>query len=64
MIMANSFERDARNLAEATLRLVKASEDLLKKPSLGQNYNIEALVYSTDDAKGEAKNILAKTVGA
>lgn len=61
--MANSLERDARNLAEATLRLVSEARDFLS--SLEANgYDTSGERYALDDAEGEAKNILARTVGA
>ena len=60
---SNSFQRDARNLAEATLRLVMAAltfVDIAKRDTDACNDLVRAL----DDAEGEAKNIMAKTIGA
>ncbi len=62
--MANSFEKDARNLAEATLRLAYEMRSILRVvPSMNIS-TVQDACYALDDAEGEAKNILAKTTKA
>lgn len=56
----NSFNKDARNLAEATLRL--CTQLRLDHPeAVGKK---DGILYPLEDAEGEAMNIMAKTVGA
>lgn len=60
----NSFKKEARNLAEATLRLVKENNELLILIcNTVSTKTLKGLGYALDDAEGEAKNILAKTQG-
>ena len=51
--------KDARNLAEATLRLTQAVQERFFRQQMPAE-----LSYPLDDAEGEAKSILAKTQGA
>lgn len=62
--MANTIQRDARNLAEATMCLVRAAKRMFQAMS---NIDVELardVDNSLDYAESEAKNILAKTEGA
>jgi ATP-dependent protease HslVU (ClpYQ) ATPase subunit len=60
-----SFEQDARNLAEATMRLIQENRNLCA--IICNSVSVKTmndLEYAMSDAEGEAKNILAKTKGA
>lgn len=57
--MARSFDREARDLAEAALRLTQAVRDAFFRKQMPSDVS-----YPLEDAEAEAKNILAKTVGA
>ena len=56
----NSIGHQARLLAEATLRMVRAYKDL-EQDDVQKDIKLDHMHYALEDAEGEAQNILNLT---